>query len=251
MVAAHLLTFDPTEDEARKLRTPIRSILSDEQLADINQAHSWQHTLLDVDGRPVGNGNDQLAGGWNDIRVVQFLDRFPQAGRVLEPACGEGVMTSALCYADARVTAFDGRAACVAKTHARTGAFGFFPTVRQFDAREIAALGPFDAIFHSGLLYHLANPFEHLKSLCEMTSLVALHSQCNDGGSAVHEGYEGEWREEVGPRQELEGLDKFAFRPTRRELCRMIADSGWQAELLWEEHYGGPHWIVFYFLTKP
>ncbi|MGH7140765.1 MAG: methyltransferase domain-containing protein, partial [Pirellulales bacterium] len=200
--------------------------------------------------------------GWDDERVVSFIDRFgaglptgPLRGRrILEPGCLDGVMTCALCHAGAEVTAFDCRAACAAKTYARCSAFGFSPRVLIHDARQIDRLvarhAPlatrYDAVFHSGVLYHLPDPAAHLRALREVADFVALHSITVEEGSARHEGFHGRWFSEP-PGDHRAGAQAESFKPTRDELHRMIREAGWQCETVWERA-GDDQCIGWYFL---
>ncbi|MGH7134700.1 MAG: class I SAM-dependent methyltransferase, partial [Pirellulales bacterium] len=140
----------------------------------------WFHDSL---GRVVGGGENHCVHGWDDERVVSFIERFRVAGkRILEPGCLEGIMTCALCHAGADVTAFDCRAACAAKTYVRCSAFGFSPRVLIHDAREIDQVATrYDAIFHSGVLYHLSEPAAHLRTLKKLAPFVGLHTHLRLG----------------------------------------------------------------------
>lgn len=234
---------------------PLRARLTDEQLADMNAAHRWRQWFRDADGRVVGAGDCHCVHAWKDERVASFLHHFAAAGkRVLEPASFEGLMTCALCAAGADVTAFDARSTCAAKTHARTAAFGFFPRVLVCNADEMAELGEFDAVFHSGLLYHLGGPAAHLGALARLTPFVGLHTHAwdpaDDAECAVHEGYRGRWRDEGGWQNELEGAAPRAFWPTRTELARMIADAGFSRQTVFERPLDRDVWTVFYLLRK-
>ncbi|HQU44781.1 MAG TPA: methyltransferase domain-containing protein [Pirellulales bacterium] len=241
-------------------RTPIRAALDDAALAQVNAGHNWNISIVDADGRIVGGGSTRCERGWDDQRVVALIARWPLAGkRVLEPACFDGVMTCALCHAGANVTAFDVRPSCVAKTLALTAAFGFSPKVFVQDARGVRALGEFDVIFHSGLLYHLPHPAEHLEQISAMSRLIGLHTHTarspGDAGFdastlSTHEGYEGWWFTER-PCQfgELAGIEQQSFWPTRTELRRLIAHCGLDCETVFE--LPAPDgWHGFYLLQR-
>jgi hypothetical protein len=81
-------------------RTPIKARLTDAQVADVNASFHWLLWFYDAEGRKIGGGKTQCIHGWNDERVVSFIERFSvSAKRILEPGCLEGIMTCALCHA--------------------------------------------------------------------------------------------------------------------------------------------------------
>ncbi|MGH7139459.1 MAG: class I SAM-dependent methyltransferase [Pirellulales bacterium] len=221
----------------------------------MNAALPWLQWFHDSSGRVVGGGENDCVHGWDDERVVSFIERFPVAGkRILEPGCLEGVMTCALCHAGAVVTAFDCRAACAAKTYTRCAAFGFSPRVLIHDAREmdrVAARCPekqYDAIFHSGVLYHLPEPAAHLRALRKLAPFVGLHTHTCDSAATEHEGYDGRWRDENGWSDHFSGAQERSFHPTREALQRMIADAGWTCETVWERPAPSESRVGWYFL---
>lgn len=236
---------------------PLTVTVTDEQLKAINDAFCWTLYMIDGSGKRIGGGATETG---LDERVAAFRTRFDCKGkRILEPACYEGVLTWGLCAAGADVTAFDVRPTCVLKTFARCCAFGFYPRLLLLDAREMASLGSFDAIFHSGLLYHLPDPAAHLRTVAAMAPVIALHTHTarapeDQGYDAsiltTHEGYEGWWfTERPDHFGELSGIEPKSFWPTRTELRRMAADCGLRCDAIFE--LPAPDgWHGFYLLEK-
>jgi hypothetical protein len=118
------------------------------------------------------------------------------------------------------------------------------------DARDIAALGEFDAIFHSGVLYHLPNPAEHLRVLHGMAPFLGLHTHTAITADTEHEGYAGRWQPELGWADEWSGVEDRSFWPTRPELQRMIADAGFECETVFERQRTEKAFIGWYFLRR-
>ena len=241
----------------------MRIPITDQQLADINRLLPWLQYFIDSAGRKLGAGDDHCVHGWNDERVTTLLKHVPVAGRrVLEPGCLEGVMTCALCAAGADVTSFDVRPSCVIKTFARCLAFGFRPRLLLHDARQISELGtrnsglwdsefhtphsefPFDIVFHSGTFYHLANPVEHLRALAKLAPVVFLdtHTATPCPRLDTVDGYQGMWSVEHGWNDEWSGVEARSFWLAKAELRRLIAECGFEYEVLRDDdlHPKGP-----------
>lgn len=215
--------------------------VTDQQLADINEGLKWIMYQRDASGRIVGGGN------WDypliDTRLSRLVDRLgPQslAGRrVLEPGCLDGHITVGLCAAGAKVTAFDVRPNCLIKTFARCLAFGFHPKLRLHDARQMAELGTFDIVFHSGVFYHLENPVQHLRAIADMAPIFALDTHTAPRGAVLDcvDGFDGVWvtERDFSWQNEQCGVQPRSFWLTRPELLRLFSDCGFTRETLWQD----------------
>jgi SAM-dependent methyltransferase len=167
----------------------------------------------------------------DDGRLAEFCRLHPAPGRVLELGSLEGGHSFALAGRGWDVVAVEGRPASLARAAWLHGAA--FPGARvRFvpgDVRtlDLAGLGTFDAVFCVGLLYHLPEPWELLRRLHALAPVlfVCTHFALTDEVTAG--GYRGRWYAEHGPGDPLSGLEPRSFWPTRPEVLRMVADTGW------------------------
>jgi tRNA (mo5U34)-methyltransferase len=154
---------------------PLVERLSDDDLSHLNRLLPWSCFTADGRGRRLGDaawtGKREEAQVIPDRRIELMDERFGLAGQhVLEIGCFEGVHTIALCQRAGRVTAIDARVDNVVKTIVRCAFHGCHPEVFACDVEtsgapeELTALNA-DFVHHVGVLYHLRDPFSHLRSL--------------------------------------------------------------------------------------
>jgi tRNA (mo5U34)-methyltransferase len=156
-----------------RLSLPRIEMLPDDELDRLNSLLPWSAFIVDGKGRRFGNwfssSKRNKPNAIPDPRIVELDRRIPLAGRhVLELGCFEGIHTAALCERAERVTAVDGRIEHVAKTLVRCGLLGHHPNCFYWDVEtpipsELPA--EWDVLHHVGVLYHLAEPVQHLQSL--------------------------------------------------------------------------------------
>lgn len=171
---------------------------------------------------------------WCDRRIEAFLERVAVRGkRLLEPGCNEGVLTCRLCAAGADVTAFDCRPRLAVKAFARCLAHGHRTTVLVSDAERIGALGGFDVVFHSGLLYHLADPVTHLRQLAEVAPTIFLSTQHHLPSPDSLDGYSG-WRSdrEMGWQDDMSAGAGTSFWLSLESLYRVFDEIGFACETI-------------------
>ncbi len=110
-------------------------------------------------------------------RIEALHRRFDLSDKaVLEIGCFEGVHTAALCRFALTVTAVDARIENVVKTIVRTAMFGY----RQVfacnveDPEQASRLPDVDVVHHMGVLYHLADPIQHLRAVGGLARTVVM-----------------------------------------------------------------------------
>ena len=178
--------------------TPL-SCMTDAELQALNSLLPWAALTVDTSGRPVGQafspGKRSRAHVLLDKRQVAFDQEFPLSGRhVVEIGCFEGVQTLGLLLLGARVTAVDGRVENVLKTLARVWAYGRSCDVRLWDVETPPRADMPDSwavLHHVGVLYHLAQPVEHLDMVLPRTSgAVLMDTHVADDETIANHSYE-------------------------------------------------------------
>ncbi|MCB0403327.1 MAG: class I SAM-dependent methyltransferase [Bdellovibrionales bacterium] len=158
--------------EPSSIPTPNLDLLSDEQLSELNQLVRWFAFTVDSKGRRVGQrANPNKRAVPQEIpdprirRMHELLDLKDKS--VLEVGCFEGIHTIGLCQYAKHVVAVDARLENVAKATLRAGFYNVSPTFKVADVERDYELleGPFDCLFHIGVLYHLSDPVAHLKKI--------------------------------------------------------------------------------------
>ena len=88
--------------------------------------------------------------------------------------------------------------------------------------------GTFDAIFCSGVLYHLPEPWRLLRQFPAISPRVFLWTHyCLEADADMAEaGYAGRRQSEGGPDEPLSGLSSHSFWPTLDALRQMLVDVG-------------------------
>ncbi len=145
-------------------------LLTDFQLEEFQKVVQWRSGCPLPDGRYLGYAEDEKPGSWKagagrDRRVQALLDHASPANKViLELGSCEGVLSVQLAAICKKVVALEVRprnitcALIRAYLHGVRNCEFHIADVRDLDQN----IGKFDILFHAGVLYHLANPLEHL-----------------------------------------------------------------------------------------
>ena len=98
----------------------------------------------------------------------------------------------------------------------------------DLEKEDLSRHGRFDVVFSLGLLYHLPQPWIHLREVRKVTDGLFLWTHCvNDDKANVRpEGYPGWEYREYGFKDPLSGLSKYSFWPTLEGLKKMLIDCG-------------------------
>jgi hypothetical protein len=179
----------------------------------------------------------QTYGGWydasDDKRLVQFERAFPIRTRILEVGSLEG--GHSFCLARMlnvdKVVALEGRDYNIRKAEFVRGVLVVenveFHLV-DLESANLTKHGQFDVCFNVGLLYHLPQPWIHLKNIREVTQSIFLwtHYAAESKATEERNGYPGMTYREFGFDDPLSGLSNTSFWPTLDGLKRMLSDSG-------------------------
>jgi len=173
-------------------------LLSDTELAHLNELLPWSAFTLDAHGRALGlpysASKRSTPQRIPDKRIVELNELFSLSDKtVLEIGCFEGIHTCGLSRFAREVVALDSRVENVAKTLVRCGLLGYRPRVLCWDLED--GLPPtdmsHDILHHVGVLYHLSDPVRHLYALTALTRVgVMLDTHVADETSDRIERYE-------------------------------------------------------------
>lgn len=170
-----------------------------------------------------------------DERIAQFFQSIPRPRSILELGSLEGAHTIQLAARDGveRVVAIEGRAANIRKAELvrhSLGAEKIEFVQANLEETELSRFGKFDAVFCSGLLYHLPEPWKLLDQLPRSAPALFVWTHYADDLNAaeIREGFRGQVHHEGGPNEPLSGLSATAFWPTLGSLLKMLARSGYR-----------------------
>ncbi|PZR72570.1 MAG: hypothetical protein DLM73_12855 [Chthoniobacterales bacterium] len=185
-----------------------------------------------------------------DPRVDQFLRFAPEAATILELGALEGAHTFILAERPGvkRVLALEGREKNLRKARfvqkllrARNADFA----QANLEQAGLAAFGKFDAVFCSGLLYHLPEPWKLIEQLPAVAPRLFIwtHYASEEEAREVPKGLRGKIHGEGGPDEPLSGMSPTATWLTLESLRSVLTASGYQTvEIIDNEpaHPNGP-----------
>ncbi len=219
--------------------------MSSDLAADFDALGPWV-TKFEIDGESYGGQWEVL----HDPRVAQFHDAFPDAETILELGSFEGGQTARLARLEGvcKVVGLEGRSENLARAQFVLKVLGVSNAevaLANLERFDLSTLGPFDAVFNCGLLYHLPRPWELLGRILTVTDRMYLSTHyCKASAvNASEHGWPGFWYQEFGREDPLSGLAASSFWPTRDALFDMLATAGFEhVEVMAEErdHPNGP-----------
>lgn len=183
----------------------------------------------------------------NDVRLVQFKAQFPAARTVLELGSLEGGHSFGLARDSdiERILAIEGRTVNIERAQFVGRLLGV-DKVRFIEANleniELADYGKFDAVFCSGLLYHLPAPWKLIAQCARASSNLFIWTHyAGDAETTIVHGFKGKWYRESGFRDPLSGLSQESFWPTLDCLKAMLAQEGFTGIHVVEDQAEHPH----------
>jgi SAM-dependent methyltransferase len=201
---------------------------SDDIAAEFARLNPWIFRF-NIGGTDYG-GNISAVG---DERLAQFWAFAPEAQRILELGALEGAHTVQLAApAGVReVVAIEGRAANMRKlelVQRLSGITNARVVEANLESTDLTQFGQFDAVFCSGLLYHLPEPWALIEQLARITPKLFIWTHYGDDISAgeVRHGLRGHVHVEGGPDEPLSGLSQTAFWPTLGSLITLLTSCG-------------------------
>ena len=199
-----------------------------------------------IDGHDYGGAISAVG----DMRVDQFFRFAPDAARILELGALEGAHTFILAEHPGvkRVVALEGREANLRKAR-------FVQELLRVENAEFAqinlengdptAFGNFDAVFCSGLLYHLPEPWRLIKQLPAIAPKLFIwtHYATESEAQVLPDGRRGKIHFEGGPDEPLSGMSPTATWLTLGSLISTLTASGYKSvEIIFNdpEHPSAP-----------
>lgn len=201
-------------------------------------------TKFIIDGEEYGGTFDPS----DDPRVRRFFEWFPNAGEILELGSLEGGHTFQLGrHAGVRrVVAIEARPVNLEKAmfvQRLLGMSNIKFVSANLETIDLATFGRFDAVFCSGLLYHLPEPWNLVNQFSKVSENLFIwthYADENQANEAVH-GYQGKVYEEAGFSDPLSGLSKRSFWPTLGSLIKMLTINGYHTIHILENNLAHPH----------
>jgi SAM-dependent methyltransferase len=203
-------------------------------------------TKFVIDGVEYGGGFNAM----QDTRLEQFFGAFPDAAEIMELGSLEGGHTFGLARRPSvrRVLGIEGRQESVDKAEFVRQALGVtnaeFVTA-NLEETDLATFGRFDAVFCSGLLYHLPRPWELIEQISRVSPnlFVWTHYVADDEADTEVHGLRGWYYKEHGLADPLSGMSPDSFWPTLGGLQDMLKEYGYGTIHLIEDdpdHPQGP-----------
>lgn len=187
----------------------------------------------------------------SDARINQFFEAFPDAHTILELGSLEGGHTFALAKRATakRVVGIEGRHVNVARAQFVQQYLGitnvsFF--VDNLETTNLASYGIFDAVFCSGLLYHLPTPWTLIEQISRVSQNLFLSTHYAKLGqeNVAHNGIQGMMYNEIGLADPLSGLSTQSFWPTFAGLIYMLKEYGFDNIDILHDNQEHPHGAI-------
>lgn len=196
-------------------------------------------TKFVIDG--VSNGGDFDAA--NDARIQQFARVFPDVQTVLELGALEGGHSFALSSLQSvkSVLAIELRSSNLEKARFVKNLLGDKKVdFIQADVEncDLTKFGSVDAVFCSGILYHLQQPWKLLQQCSLITSKLFLwtHYASESQSSRKKHGYRGKWYREGGILDPLSGASRYSFWLSLGSLLQILEEVGFTKVLIIENN---------------
>jgi hypothetical protein len=185
-----------------------------------------------IDGQNYGGGVS-VAG---DARVDQFFRFAPQAETILELGSLEGAHTFIMAQRPGvrRVLALEGRELNLRKARFVQEQL-LIPNVTfaqaNLEKSDLAAFGKFDAVFCSGLIYHLPEPWKLISQLPAIAPnlFIWTHYAAEADTEVVSGDLRGKIHSEGGPAEPLSGMSATATWLTLGSLITSLTRSGYES----------------------
>ena len=183
-----------------------------------------------IDGQIYGGGTSAIG----DIRVEQFFRFAPRAETILELGALEGAHTVILAQRPGvkSVLALEGREINLRKARfvqellqVKNAEFA----QANLENTDLAQFGKFDAVFCSGLMYHLPEPWKLISQLPAIAPnlFIWTHYAAEADTEIVSDGLRGKIHPEGGAAEPLSGMSATATWLTLGSLLASLTRSGY------------------------
>ncbi|MFN2412171.1 MAG: class I SAM-dependent methyltransferase, partial [Pyrinomonadaceae bacterium] len=172
---------------------------------------------------------------FDDVRIRHFFESFSLVETVIELGSLEGGHSFALAQNPfvKRVLAIEGRSENIEKAEFVKNILNdekvkFMQA--DLEKTDLQSFGTFDAVFCSGLLYHLPKPWELIPKLAKISPNIFIWTQISEEAKAkkMREGWRGKFYREGGFLDPLSGLSKKSFWLSLGSLINLLTLSGYK-----------------------
>ncbi len=201
-------------------------------------------TKFDIDGIAYGGNFDAM----NDERISQFFDVFPRVKNVLELGSLEGGHSFSLARNSSveRVVAIEARdknieKATFVKNLLNDKKVEFINA--DLEKTDLAKCGEFDAVFCSGLLYHLTEPWRLIEQCQKVSPRIFIWTRYAGENEAkkFSNGYRGKWYREGGWLDPLSGTSNYSFWMSMGSLVNLLTKYGYANVNIIENNISHPN----------
>jgi hypothetical protein len=166
---------------------------------------------------------------WCDSLMAKFFERFPPPlSRVLEVTCYHGGNTVHLARNCRDVVVIEGRAENIRIAVKAVEEAGFhnvaFIEKPVQSPEAFAWLGRFEVVWLSGILYHVARPWELIDAVCRITDRVGVWTHLGYGTEHL-KGFRGDFHDESDTPANGLGTE-FSFWLTAVEISKRFSANG-------------------------
>src|SRR5688572_11471330 len=183
-----------------------------------------------IDGQIYGGGTSAIG----DVRVEQFFRFTPKAETILELGALEGAHTIILAQRPGvrSVLALEGREVNLRKARFVRDLFQVKNAEfaqANLETADLTHFGAFDAVFCSGLMYHLPEPWKLIAQLPAIAPnlFIWTHYAADAEAEIVSDGLRGKIHPEGGAAEPLSGLSSTATWLTLGSLITSLTQSGY------------------------
>ena len=201
-------------------------------------------TKFSIAGEEYGGNFDAM----NDVRIAQFFEIFPNVENVIELGSLEGGHSFALAQNASvkKVLAIEGREHNVGKSKfvkelLNDEKVEFVQS--DIEKMDFEQFGAFDAVFCSGLLYHLPKPWELIPKLARISQNIFIWTQISEEAKAkkMREGWRGKFYREGGLFDPLSGLSRKSFWLSLGSLIGLLTANGYKEVKIIEHNLTHPN----------
>jgi len=188
---------------------------------------SWI-TQFVIHGKPHG-GERSFE---DDVRIPWFLNSFPEARAILDLGSLEGGQTFQLAKRPGiQVLGIEGRQSNIERAKFAQRVLGIKNVkfvLADLETCDLSKFGQFDAVFCSGVLYHMPQPWKLIDKIRAVTKKLFIwtHYVADDKADQVVNGFWGWWYYKQGLEDSLSGLSLKSFWLTFQSLQDMLKRYG-------------------------
>jgi len=185
------------------------------------------YTKFSIDGASYG-GDHSYVG---DHRIQDFFDWANPSGKILEMGSFEGGHSFMLSQHKGveSVVGLEGRDYLIERSEFVRDALDIHNVdfvLHNFEKDDLTKYGQFDAVFCSGLFYHLKEPWKIIEQLSLITRKLFIATHYAQREDVEVGGFKGIFSQEGGYDDPLSGLTNVSFWPSFKHLIFMLICNG-------------------------